>query len=101
MTRRCKRTADTELLKLPAYRPDADTPMVHTYLAAPTTPDEEDLVDMDEPTILQHAPNRIRAAHLERDDGQGPLDLTHYGAIGKHGECPGSARRDGLGGAWR
>jgi len=47
-----KRTADTELLKLPAYRPEAGTPTVHTYLAAPPTPDKEDLVDMDEPNLI-------------------------------------------------
>jgi len=47
-----KRTVDTELLKLPAYRSGADIPTVHTYLAAPTTPDKEDLVDMDEPNLV-------------------------------------------------
>jgi len=36
----------------------------------------------DQLSILQHALNRIRAAHLEGDEGQGPLDLTHYAAIG-------------------
>jgi len=38
--------------------------------------------DPDQLSILQHALNRIRAAHLERDRGEGALDLTHYSAIG-------------------
>ncbi len=47
-----KRTVDGELRKLAALRSDGRVPPVHTCLAAPATSDKEDLLDMDEPGLV-------------------------------------------------
>jgi len=47
-----KRSVDTELKKLPAYLDGRSMPPVYTYLAAPYTCDKEDMVDMEEPGMV-------------------------------------------------
>lgn len=47
-----KRSVDTEIRKLQGYRASTNTQSSFTYLASPTTSDKDDLVDMDEPDII-------------------------------------------------
>ena len=47
-----KRGVDTELKKLPAYLEGRSPPDIYTYLASPPTSDKDDMVDMDEPGML-------------------------------------------------
>ena len=47
-----KRSIDTELRRLPAYLEGRQMPAVYTYLASPATCDKDDMVDMDEPGVI-------------------------------------------------
>ena len=47
-----KRTLDNELKKMPGYRSAKPLPVCCTYLAAPRTSDKEDLIDMEEPNLI-------------------------------------------------
>jgi hypothetical protein len=47
-----KRTLDNELKKLPGYRGGKPLLARVTYLAAPQTPDKEDLLEMEEPHLI-------------------------------------------------
>jgi hypothetical protein len=47
-----KRTVDSELIKMPGYRGGNPLLATYTYLAEPKTSDKEDLIDMDEPNLI-------------------------------------------------
>ena len=47
-----KRTLDNELKKMPGYRCGKPLLASYTYLAAPKTSDKEDLIDMEEPHLI-------------------------------------------------
>ena len=47
-----KRSIDTELRRLPAYLEGKQMPSVLTYLASPLSCDKDDIVDMDEPGVI-------------------------------------------------
>jgi hypothetical protein len=47
-----KRAIDKELKKMPGYRAGKPLPAVYTYLAEPRTSDKEDLIDMEEPGLI-------------------------------------------------
>ena len=47
-----KRTLDNELKKMPGYRGGKPLPASFTYLADPKTADKEDLIDMEEPNLI-------------------------------------------------
>ena len=47
-----KRTIDNELKKMPGYRDGKPIFANFTYLAEPKTADKEDLIDMDEPNLI-------------------------------------------------
>lgn len=47
-----KRTIDSELKKMSSYRSGKPVMASHTYLAAPKTNDKEDLIDMEEPGLI-------------------------------------------------
>lgn len=47
-----KRSIDTELRKLPVYLDGKSSPDILTYLAAPTTCDKEDLIDMSDGGVI-------------------------------------------------
>ena len=47
-----KRSIDTELKKMAGYRGGKPLPPVSTYLAEPRTADKEDLIDMEEPGLI-------------------------------------------------
>jgi TIR domain len=47
-----KRAIDAELRKIRGYRGDAPLRALHTYLAEPSTGDKTDLIDMDEPGVI-------------------------------------------------
>jgi hypothetical protein len=47
-----KRAIDSELKKIAGYRGGRSLPVIHTYLAAPRTSDKEDLIDMEEPGLI-------------------------------------------------
>jgi len=47
-----KRTIDNELKKMAGYRSGKPLPAVCTYLAEPKTSDKEDLIDMEEPGLI-------------------------------------------------
>ena len=47
-----KRTLDNELKKMPSYRDGKPLLVRVTYLAAPMTPDKQDLIDMEEPHLM-------------------------------------------------
>jgi hypothetical protein len=47
-----KRTVDNELKKMPGYRSGKPVPPSYTFLADPKTTDKEDLIDMEEPNLI-------------------------------------------------
>ena len=47
-----KRTVDNELKRMPGYRGGKAPPARHTYLAVPRTRDKEDLIEMEEPDLI-------------------------------------------------
>jgi hypothetical protein len=47
-----KRTIDNELKKMAGYRGGKPPPTKYTYLAGPRTSDKEDLIDMEEPDLV-------------------------------------------------
>jgi TIR domain-containing protein len=47
-----KRAIDNELKKLAGYRDGKPLPAMYTYLAEPKTSDKEDLIDMEEPGLI-------------------------------------------------
>ena len=47
-----KRTVDNELKKMPGYRSGKPLLASYTYLADPKTTDKEDLIDMEEPNLI-------------------------------------------------
>ena len=47
-----KRTIDNELKKMAGYRGGKPLPAIYTYLAEPRTSDKEDLIDMEEPGLI-------------------------------------------------
>jgi hypothetical protein len=47
-----KRTIDNELKKMAGYRGGKPLPVVATYLAEPRTDDKQDLIDMEEPGLI-------------------------------------------------
>jgi hypothetical protein len=47
-----KRTIDNELKKMPAYRSGKPLLASYTFLADPKTTDKDDLIDMDEPNLI-------------------------------------------------
>ena len=47
-----KRTIDSELRKMAGYRSGRSRPPVFTYLAEPRTGDKQDLIDMEEPGVI-------------------------------------------------
>jgi hypothetical protein len=47
-----KRSIDSDLRKLPAYRGDKPLLANYTYLAEPTTADKSDLIDLEEPNLI-------------------------------------------------
>jgi hypothetical protein len=47
-----KRAIDNELKKLAGYRGGKSLPAMYTYLAEPRTSDKEDLIDMEEPGLI-------------------------------------------------
>jgi hypothetical protein len=47
-----KRTIDNELKKMAGYRGGKSLPAIYTYLAEPRTSDKEDLIDMEEPGLI-------------------------------------------------
>ena len=49
---RQQRTIDSELKKMPGYRGGNPLLAHYTYLAEPRTSDKEDLIDMEEPGLI-------------------------------------------------
>ncbi len=47
-----RRSIDTELKKLPAYLDGRPPPVTYTYLALPGSCDKDDMVDMEEPNLI-------------------------------------------------
>src|SRR5215831_19127306 len=47
-----KRTIDNELKKMAGYRGGKPPPAIYTYLSEPRTSDKEDLIDMEEPGLI-------------------------------------------------
>jgi hypothetical protein len=47
-----KRTIESDLMKLPAYRTGKPLRASYTYLAEPETSDKRDLIDIDEPNLI-------------------------------------------------
>ena len=52
-----KRTLDNELKKMPGYRGGKPVLASYTYLAYPKTADKEDLIDMEEPNLMNGLEN--------------------------------------------
>lgn len=57
-----KRTLDNELKKMPCYRGDKPLLASGTYLAEPKTADKDDLIDMEEPGLINGLENFPEAA---------------------------------------
>ncbi|MFK7855052.1 MAG: TIR domain-containing protein [Granulosicoccus sp.] len=47
-----KRSIDSEIRKLPGYRSNNKPFQTYTYLAAPSSCDKQDMIDMDEPNLI-------------------------------------------------
>ena len=60
-----KRTVDNELKKMTAYRAERPPGVSYTYLAAPRTGDKEDLLDMEEPHLINGFGDFSEAAMAE------------------------------------
>ena len=77
-----KRTIDNELKKMPGYRGGKPLLASYTYLADPKTTDKEDLIDMEEPNLINGLEDfseaddgGIRAGHeTERSDAMNTAD---------------------------
>lgn len=64
-----KRTIDTELKKLPIHRDGRHLPPVYTVLGQPSSGDKEDLIDMEEPNLIDtrdSADDRVLAKQLSK-----------------------------------
>lgn len=48
-----KRSVESDLKKISAYRAERAMPPIFTYLSAPGTRDKADMIDMDEPNLIQ------------------------------------------------
>lgn len=59
-----KRSIDSEIRKLPGYRSNTRPFQCHTYLATPSTCDKQDLIDMDEPNMIDALEGQDQA-HIE------------------------------------
>ena len=57
-----KRAIDNELKKMPGYRDGKSLPATYTYLAEPRTSDKEDLVDIEEPGLIDGMSGLAEAA---------------------------------------
>jgi TIR domain-containing protein len=57
-----KRTVDNELKKMAGYRSGKPLPAIYTYLAEPRTSDKEDLIDMEEPGLIDGLGDLAEAA---------------------------------------
>ena len=57
-----KRTIDNELKKMAGYRGGKPLPATFTYLAEPRTSDKEDLIDMEEPGLIDGLGGFVEAA---------------------------------------
>jgi hypothetical protein len=60
-----RRTVDSELKKVTAYRSERPLGLRYTYLAAPRTGDKEDLLDMEEPHLINGLGDFSEAAMAE------------------------------------
>ena len=60
-----KRTIDNELKKMAGYRGGKPLPARYTYLAEPRTSDKEDLIDMEEPGLIDGLGGFAEAAMAE------------------------------------
>lgn len=71
-----KRTIDNELKKMPGYRGGKPLLASYTYLAAPKTSDKEDLLDMEEPNLingLEDFPEAAMAALVQAMKSSGAV----------------------------
>jgi hypothetical protein len=57
-----KRAIDNELKKMAGYRCGKSLPAIYTYLAEPKTSDKEDLIDMEEPGLIDGLSGLAEAA---------------------------------------
>jgi hypothetical protein len=57
-----KRAIDSELKKMAGYRGGKRPPAIYTYLAEPRTSDKEDLIDMEEPGLIDGLGGFVEAA---------------------------------------
>jgi len=57
-----KRAIDNELKKMAGYRGGKPPPALYTYLAEPKTSDKEDLIDMEEPGLIDGLAGLAEAA---------------------------------------
>jgi hypothetical protein len=72
-----KRTTDNELKKMPGYRAGKQLLTTCTYLAAPMTSDKEDLIDMEEPGLINGCDgfsHTLLAELVQAMDANGELD---------------------------
>jgi hypothetical protein len=60
-----KRAIDNELKKMAGYRDGKSLPAVYTYLAEPRTSDKDDLIDMEEPRLIDGLAGFAEAAMTE------------------------------------
>jgi TIR domain len=60
-----KRAIDSELKKMAGYRAGKPPPATYTYLAEPRTSDKEDLIDMEEPGLIDGLGGFVEAAVAE------------------------------------
>ena len=61
-----KRAIDNELKKMAGYRGGKPLPPIYTYLAEPRTSDKEDLIDMEEPGLIDGLDGFAEAAVAKR-----------------------------------
>ncbi len=71
-----KRTLDNELKKMASYRGGKPLPMSFTYLAHPKTADKEDLIDMEEPNLINGIEDFSEAEMSEFALAMNPMGAT-------------------------
>jgi hypothetical protein len=71
-----KRTLDNELKKMPGYRGGKPLPASFTYLADPKTADKEDLIDMEEPNLINGIQDFSEAAMAAFVQAMNPRGAT-------------------------
>jgi hypothetical protein len=60
-----KSTVDSELKKIKVFRKESDAPPIYSYLAEPTTEDKSELIELEEPNVIDGLNGFVEAGMAE------------------------------------